>query len=114
MGSASPQEPEKDMEGYYNLLQAGSELENTLQREYTCLPYITAIFVHKEISFSGCSLVFYVVLQGLCLLFITSWSFIHNLDLVFDNLLEWTGLNLSVIEKQRNSRTLYFFMVTFP
>ncbi|XP_043113542.1 proto-oncogene DBL isoform X1 [Puntigrus tetrazona] len=32
MGSASPQEPEKDMEGYYNLLQAGSELENTLQQ----------------------------------------------------------------------------------
>lgn len=35
MGSASPQEPQKDMEGYYNLLQAGSELESTLQREYT-------------------------------------------------------------------------------
>ncbi|XP_042626483.1 proto-oncogene DBL-like [Cyprinus carpio] len=32
MGSASPQEPEKDMEGYYNLMQAGSELENTLQQ----------------------------------------------------------------------------------
>ncbi|XP_016423394.1 guanine nucleotide exchange factor DBS-like [Sinocyclocheilus rhinocerous] len=32
MGSASPQEPEKDMEGYYNLLQAGSKLENTLQQ----------------------------------------------------------------------------------
>lgn len=37
MGSASPLEPEKDMEGYYNLLQAGSELENTLQREYMSL-----------------------------------------------------------------------------
>ncbi|KAK7138068.1 hypothetical protein R3I94_013640 [Phoxinus phoxinus] len=32
MGSASPQEPQKDMEGYYNLLQAGSELESTLQQ----------------------------------------------------------------------------------
>jgi len=34
MGSASPHEPLKDMEGYYNFLQAGSELESTLQREY--------------------------------------------------------------------------------
>ncbi|XP_057204860.1 proto-oncogene DBL isoform X1 [Triplophysa rosa] len=32
MGSTSPQEPQKDMEGYYNLLQAGSELESTLQQ----------------------------------------------------------------------------------
>ncbi|XP_048032745.1 proto-oncogene DBL isoform X2 [Megalobrama amblycephala] len=32
MGSASPQEPLKDMEGYYNLLQASSELESTLQQ----------------------------------------------------------------------------------
>ncbi|XP_077092349.1 proto-oncogene DBL isoform X2 [Siphateles boraxobius] len=32
MGSASLQEPQKDMEGYYNLLQAGSELESTLQQ----------------------------------------------------------------------------------
>ncbi len=72
MGSASPQEPEKDMEGYYNLLQAGSELENTLQREYMLIyVFKTTIFVHKDISFSGCSLAFYVVLQGLCLLFIT-------------------------------------------
>ncbi|XP_055033962.2 proto-oncogene DBL isoform X1 [Misgurnus anguillicaudatus] len=32
MGTASGQEPQKDMEGYYNLLQAGSELESTLQQ----------------------------------------------------------------------------------
>ncbi|KAI4885361.1 hypothetical protein NFI96_014333 [Prochilodus magdalenae] len=31
MGPASPHQPQKDMEGYYGLLQAGSELENTLQ-----------------------------------------------------------------------------------
>ncbi|XP_036424986.1 proto-oncogene DBL [Colossoma macropomum] len=31
MGPASPHQPQKDMEGYYSLLQAGSELENTLQ-----------------------------------------------------------------------------------
>lgn len=34
MGPASPQQPQTDMEGYYSFLQAGSELENTLQREY--------------------------------------------------------------------------------
>ncbi|XP_051506180.1 proto-oncogene DBL-like isoform X5 [Myxocyprinus asiaticus] len=32
MGSVSPQVPQKDMEGYYNLLQASSELESTLQQ----------------------------------------------------------------------------------
>ncbi|KAL6480217.1 hypothetical protein MHYP_G00112500 [Metynnis hypsauchen] len=31
MGPASLHQPQKDMEGYYSLLQAGSELENTLQ-----------------------------------------------------------------------------------
>lgn len=72
MGSASPQEPEKDMEGYYNLMQAGSELENTLQRKYTfILCVFKTIFVHKDISFSGCSLAIYAVLQGLCMLFLT-------------------------------------------
>lgn len=67
MGSASPQEPLKDMEGYYNLLQASSELESTLQREYMSLKL--PLF-HKDSKLSGCSLVFYVVLQGLCMLFI--------------------------------------------
>lgn len=35
MGPASPYQPQRDMEGYYSLLQAGTELENTLQREYS-------------------------------------------------------------------------------
>lgn len=45
MGSTSPQEPQKDMEGYYDLLQAGSELESTLQREYT-LPFNPSKHTH--------------------------------------------------------------------
>ncbi|XP_046705882.1 proto-oncogene DBL isoform X4 [Silurus meridionalis] len=32
MGPASPPQPQRDMEGYYSLLQAGTELENTLQQ----------------------------------------------------------------------------------
>ncbi|XP_060783764.1 proto-oncogene DBL isoform X2 [Neoarius graeffei] len=32
MGPASPHQPQRDMEGYYSLLQAGTELENTLQQ----------------------------------------------------------------------------------
>ncbi|MCJ8734061.1 hypothetical protein PDJAM_G00231090 [Pangasius djambal] len=32
MGPASPYQPQRDMEGYYSLLQAGTELENTLQQ----------------------------------------------------------------------------------
>jgi len=89
MGSASPHEPLKDMEGYYNLLQAGSELESTLQREYI-FTYVfkTTTFTLGELESVLCSIarIMYAI-----------YSFGHNLDLIFDNLLERCArFNLSV------------------
>ncbi|XP_062855893.1 proto-oncogene DBL [Trichomycterus rosablanca] len=52
MGPASPLQPQRDMEGYYSLLQAGSELENTLQQVTVSVSMKeVAGYIEKQVAF---------------------------------------------------------------